>query len=203
MKKSKRGFTLVELLVVIAIIGILVALLLPAIQAAREAARRSQCMNNLKQIGIALQNYVSVHKTLPVGAALQEGSTWSAYILPYMEESAVASAADDRLCECQALCTYPSDVWDACRSVPQFDRRGDFDPVVPLPLDLLAGAHARPGASRRLRSASSTLVIHCVCVRRYFVSTNYGDSSWSISPLDGAIGRSDVRRLHERPTAKE
>ena len=92
MKKVKRGFTLVELLVVIAIIGILVALLLPAIQAAREAARRSQCMNNLKQIGLALQNYVSVHKTLPVGAALQEGSTWSAYILPYMEESAVASA---------------------------------------------------------------------------------------------------------------
>jgi prepilin-type N-terminal cleavage/methylation domain-containing protein len=92
MKKSNRGFTLVELLVVIAIIGILVALLLPAIQAAREAARRSQCMNNLKQIGVALHNYVSAHKTLPVGASLQEGSTWSAYILPYMEESSAASA---------------------------------------------------------------------------------------------------------------
>jgi prepilin-type N-terminal cleavage/methylation domain-containing protein len=90
MKKIGRGFTLVELLVVIAIIGILVALLLPAIQAAREAARRSQCMNHLKQIGIALQNYHSAHKTLPMGAALQEGAMWSGFILPYMEETALA-----------------------------------------------------------------------------------------------------------------
>ncbi len=84
------AFTLVELLVVIAIIGILVALLLPAIQAARESARRASCMNNLKQIGVALQNYHSAHNTFPVGAALQEGTTWSGFILPYMEEAALA-----------------------------------------------------------------------------------------------------------------
>jgi prepilin-type N-terminal cleavage/methylation domain-containing protein len=89
MKNSNRGFTLVELLVVIAIIGILVALLLPAIQAAREAARRSQCMNNLKQIGVALQNYHSAHKTLPMGVALGEGAMWSGFLLPYMEEAAL------------------------------------------------------------------------------------------------------------------
>ena len=88
--RTKRGFTLVELLVVIAIIGILVALLLPAVQAAREAARRSSCQNNLKQIGLALQNYHSASGSLPIGAGLEEGSLWSAFILPYMEEEAHA-----------------------------------------------------------------------------------------------------------------
>lgn len=74
----------------IAIIGILVALLLPAIQAARESARRSQCANNLKQIGLALQNYHSARNTLPMGAALQEGAMWSGFLLPYLEEAALA-----------------------------------------------------------------------------------------------------------------
>ncbi len=84
--RRSTGFTLVELLVVIAIIGILVALLLPAIQAAREAARRSQCQNNLKQIGLAMLNHESTTKSLPPGCFLGEGSAWSAFILPYLEE---------------------------------------------------------------------------------------------------------------------
>src|SRR4051812_45898204 len=94
----RSGFTLVELLVVIAIIGVLVALLLPAVQAAREAARRSQCTNNLKQIGLAMNNYHDAKKQLPYGSAWPKNSTaaWKipgptahAAILPYMEQQNV------------------------------------------------------------------------------------------------------------------
>jgi prepilin-type N-terminal cleavage/methylation domain-containing protein len=87
--RRKQGFTLVELLVVIAIIGILIALLLPAVQAAREAARRSQCTNQLKQIGLAVHNYHDTYKSLPPAAAGGWGQTYHAYILPFVEQQAV------------------------------------------------------------------------------------------------------------------
>jgi prepilin-type N-terminal cleavage/methylation domain-containing protein/prepilin-type processing-associated H-X9-DG protein len=116
-RSQKRGFTLVELLVVIAIIGILVALLLPAIQAAREAARRSQCVNKMKQLGLATLNYESARKLLPYGntpnltVALKTGGCAGAagaavasnglkhhalfsFILPYMEEQAIYDQID-------------------------------------------------------------------------------------------------------------
>jgi prepilin-type N-terminal cleavage/methylation domain-containing protein len=89
--RPAHGFTLVELLVVIAIIGILVALLLPAIQAAREAARRSQCLNNCRQIGLAIHNYHDSKKELPFSRAGDGGLTWAAVILPYMEETSLGN----------------------------------------------------------------------------------------------------------------
>jgi prepilin-type N-terminal cleavage/methylation domain-containing protein/prepilin-type processing-associated H-X9-DG protein len=84
------GFTLVELLVVIAIIGILIALLLPAIQAAREAARRTQCTNHLKQIGLALQSYHNAMGKLPAGSMYNHvpHGTWAIFLLPYAENMA-------------------------------------------------------------------------------------------------------------------
>ncbi len=97
-----RGFTLVELLVVIAIIGVLVAILLPAVQAAREAARRAQCTNNLKQIGLALQNYENTYRVFPPsyviapGATERGGGAWSihARLLPFLEQSNVQHQID-------------------------------------------------------------------------------------------------------------
>ncbi len=94
-----RGFTLVELLVVIAIIGILVGLLLPAVQAAREAARRMSCMNNLAQLGIAFHNFEFSYGHLPSGVTNPEGpiryepignhTSWTIHLLPYMEQNAL------------------------------------------------------------------------------------------------------------------
>lgn len=97
------GFTLVELLIVLAIIGVLVALLLPAVQAAREAARRLQCQNHLKQIGLALQNYEGISRCLP-GARTGTPHLWSgsAQILPHLEGNAVFDAIDFKYSPLQA-----------------------------------------------------------------------------------------------------
>jgi prepilin-type N-terminal cleavage/methylation domain-containing protein/prepilin-type processing-associated H-X9-DG protein len=99
-ERHPAAFTLVELLVVIAIIGILVALLLPAIQAAREAARRSQCLNNLKQLSLGCLNHESAQKRLPAGFTTMDPPntdvhhTWASYILPYLEEATLFGTID-------------------------------------------------------------------------------------------------------------
>lgn len=95
---SRTGFTLVEVLVVIAIIGLLVALLLPAIQAARESARRTQCQNNLKQIGVAVQSHLDTRKSFPMGRNKfdQQAVSWAFFLLPYMEETSIYNSFDSK-----------------------------------------------------------------------------------------------------------
>jgi prepilin-type N-terminal cleavage/methylation domain-containing protein len=113
---GRRGFTLIELLVVIAIIAVLVALLLPAVQQARAAARTSQCRNNLKQIGLALHNYVSSHQRFPPGSTsdVEQGGwitnpsarhihSWQSMILPYIEQSTVHNQIDFNLSSMHAV----------------------------------------------------------------------------------------------------
>ena len=100
LRRRSTGFTLVELLVVIAIIGILIALLLPAVQAAREAARRSQCTNNIKQLALAMHNYHDVYKIFPRSCyggndAVRPWNNWERFgangpILPFVEHKALA-----------------------------------------------------------------------------------------------------------------
>lgn len=106
MEIGRPGFTLIELLVVIAIIAVLIALLLPAVQQAREAARRSQCKNNLKQVGLALHNFHDTYLRFPPGAGNdmqpfgnvtsgpQWGSSWKVYILPYIDQASIYSKWD-------------------------------------------------------------------------------------------------------------
>lgn len=107
-KRPTFGFTLVELLVVIAIIGVLVALLLPAVQAAREAARRTQCMNNLRQFSLGSLTHESAKKRLPAGFTSDPNlgydvhHTWAAFVLPYLEQGAMFSNIDFKIASWQA-----------------------------------------------------------------------------------------------------
>jgi prepilin-type N-terminal cleavage/methylation domain-containing protein/prepilin-type processing-associated H-X9-DG protein len=115
LHRRRAGFTLVELLVVIAIIGILVALLLPAVQAAREAARRMQCSNHLKQTGLALHNYHDTYKSFPIALIVRVntsplygfGWTWQARILPFLEQNALYDQIGDAVGSDSGTSTSP------------------------------------------------------------------------------------------------
>jgi prepilin-type N-terminal cleavage/methylation domain-containing protein len=141
MTSSRRGFTLIELLVVIAIIGVLIALLLPAVQQAREAARRIQCTNNMKQIGVALHNYISAQGSFPPGIDSttsnlpNEHSAWVAWsahamLLPYLEQNAIYNAANFNW-----ACAWYGDQAHATNTTASFTRLNAFL----CPSDPLAG----------------------------------------------------------------
>jgi prepilin-type N-terminal cleavage/methylation domain-containing protein len=137
---SRTAFTLVELLVVIAIIGTLVAFLLPAIQAARESSRRSQCQNNLKQIGVALQNHHDTRKHFPMGrnAFDQKSVSWAFFLLPYMEETAVfnsynSQARVDDVANASAMRTPIATYACPSRRQAAADRNFDNNEQPPLP----------------------------------------------------------------------
>jgi prepilin-type N-terminal cleavage/methylation domain-containing protein/prepilin-type processing-associated H-X9-DG protein len=127
--RPQRGFTLVELLVVIAIIGVLVALLLPSVQAAREAARRSQCSNNLRQFGVATLNYETAKRKLPAARMLPKGWGVHVKILPYMEQMSLfnivdfgkAIAENDARLQSVGLFLCPSDLEDRLEGSPTAD----------------------------------------------------------------------------------
>ena len=153
-----RGFTLVELLVVIAIIGILIALLLPAVQAAREAARRTQCINNLKQLGLRCNNYADVHKMFPPGGleyGWQTSSTLGAesadklvrnlnglvLLLPFIEQTALYDRFDPRVCTSDTLA--PSNGTPSARPVAG-------DPVASGNAPVVSQVSARSIAPRHL-----------------------------------------------------
>lgn len=153
--RSRRGFTLVELLVVIAIIGILVALLLPAVQSAREAARRSECVNKLKQLSLACQNYHDARGHLPSGFEAREKTTnrdpywawsWTVQVLPYLEGSSVADVLDASKTMVEEAWTVPEMV--AALEAPQPSLTCPSDGTTPN-LQLNAGGTSRGSVGPR------------------------------------------------------
>ena len=157
---APRAFTLVELLVVIAIIGILIALLLPAIQAAREAARRAACINNLNQLGVALNNYESAHGVLPPGTIDKQGPIhnvpqgyhigWLVQLLPYIEEGVTYKNVDFSVGAYDKKNAAARSVGIALFVCPSFAGSTRIQPrdatgaVVPAPIDPATGAELGP-----------------------------------------------------------
>jgi prepilin-type N-terminal cleavage/methylation domain-containing protein len=197
MKKQRRGFTLVELLVVIAIIGILVGLLLPAVQAAREAARRMSCSNNMKQIGLAVHNYESTFKTTPklatTGYAWGGANTdsgWNGYsphcaILPYVEQGPLYDVINfgDTRTEDQYYPHYVAHPWNGGR-------------VKTIPRDGIAGGMTMAQLGQVRIPAFQCPSDPPYANTDYKGNNNYGFSAGSC--LGWEIPRGDLNGMFER-----
>jgi prepilin-type N-terminal cleavage/methylation domain-containing protein/prepilin-type processing-associated H-X9-DG protein len=149
---KRRGITMIELLVVISIISLLAGLLLPAVQSAREAARRTHCQNNLKQIGLALQSYEATNSTFPAGAYIAPGNgpggmiqtSWFPSILPYLGEPTLASRYDFNKCFCNPALESVTNLRISAMTCPS-----DSSPShKPLPSGVMGSVHSYFPCSR-------------------------------------------------------
>jgi prepilin-type N-terminal cleavage/methylation domain-containing protein len=177
----RRGFTIVELLVGIAIVGVLIALILPAVQSAREAARRTQCSNSLKQIGLALANYHDVHRIFPPSSIRPPGfvdngrdsprSTWAIAILPMMDQSPLFDAFDPTL-------DLTSSVQEVVRTttVPAYVCPTDDGNEVPFQ-SLLGVEYARGNYAANYGSGS------------------WGEEFWQLDEYRGVMGQNQAVRI--------
>ncbi|MCA9077656.1 MAG: DUF1559 domain-containing protein [Planctomycetaceae bacterium] len=193
--KPSKGFTLIELLVVIAIIAILIALLLPAVQQAREAARRTQCRNNLKQMGLALHNYHDVYNRFPIPALFSSlapvgggygGTTtsnvWSLAILPYIDQVNVYEQYD-----------FNASAWDPVNAVAgqanieaylcPSSPRGDDGVTYSIPAALVSGIGLST-LDLNLNNAGAIDYVPTTRVREEFLNIAYNTSTYT-DPLEG------------------
>jgi prepilin-type N-terminal cleavage/methylation domain-containing protein/prepilin-type processing-associated H-X9-DG protein len=198
---SRRGFTLIELLVVIAIIAVLIALLLPAVQAAREAARRAQCVNNMKQIGLALHNYHQTNDSFPPGCMMNRNSALAlvgnqdfsthARLLGYLEQQALYNAANFSLgCYNDAYCEEINGTVTETR-VSAF-----LCPSSPLPTFTLWAGSSNPSPQASLPMAPGNNYFASIGSSLEFDASMTGgapNGMFYYMPLGGSIGIRDVR----------
>lgn len=177
MSRTRYGLTLIELLVVVAIIGVLVAMLLPAVQAARESARRVQCQNNLKQQALAIHGYHMAVRRLPPTRIADHKATWLVLILPYIEQSAFFAEWD------LAKCVYDVPVATRTRLLPGYlcPNRGSSRPMCS---DAPDTAHSQHGSGPYAMAYADYAAVHCTFAISYPTPLNVADGAMIAGRID-------------------